>query len=441
MKANVRATQFLICLGMVMTLVILVGIQSVDAIPHFARRYKTSCTTCHTLIPKLNHFGLAFRANGYRIPVNDAKFIKQEDVSLGAPAWKKEWPENAVWPGAIADRVPLALRLMLDTNIFASGEKPRVNFDMPHEFAVYAGGTLGEGVSYFGEFEFEGDKIKMPLAFINFNNVLWGSPLFNVRMGRFEPVAAPFSRFYRRFTSADYNVTEFKAIPGAFNFKDPQQGVEFYGARTGPDNRGGLEWGIGVVNGSGTSKDSNSRKDLEWSLSYKFFGYGVTGPIREEVESLATSDNFVDNSIKVGVFGVVGRRTFDLAGVETDDRYDRIGVKFDAFIQRLNLYGAYMDGSNRIVATNSKFNSSAWFVEADYVLTPWIVPLVRYEKTDVTELGGIPQPQVRRIVPAVNLALRANVRLLVEGRFFIGDDDFPGSRPRNEGRVRLDFLF
>ena len=26
------------------------------ALPIFARRYETSCTTCHTLIPKLNRF-------------------------------------------------------------------------------------------------------------------------------------------------------------------------------------------------------------------------------------------------------------------------------------------------------------------------------------------------------------------------------------------------
>ena len=35
------------------------------AIPAFARKYKTSCATCHTGYPKLNAFGDAFRRNGY----------------------------------------------------------------------------------------------------------------------------------------------------------------------------------------------------------------------------------------------------------------------------------------------------------------------------------------------------------------------------------------
>ena len=38
------------------------------AVPHFARQYDVSCTTCHVIPPKLNEVGLAFKANGYRSP-------------------------------------------------------------------------------------------------------------------------------------------------------------------------------------------------------------------------------------------------------------------------------------------------------------------------------------------------------------------------------------
>ena len=48
------------------------------ALPVFARRYKTACTTCHTLPPQLNPFGLAFRANGYRLPAGEARRQDQE---------------------------------------------------------------------------------------------------------------------------------------------------------------------------------------------------------------------------------------------------------------------------------------------------------------------------------------------------------------------------
>ena len=38
------------------------------AIPYFARRYDVTCQHCHSAPPKLNEFGEAFRARGYRMP-------------------------------------------------------------------------------------------------------------------------------------------------------------------------------------------------------------------------------------------------------------------------------------------------------------------------------------------------------------------------------------
>src|ERR1041384_3061489 len=86
------------------------------ALPIFARRFETSCMTCHVIIPKLNAFGIAFRNNGFKIPINDARLIKMPDVALGAPAWKQLWPK-AVWPGAIPGVPPIAIRVLTDVNI------------------------------------------------------------------------------------------------------------------------------------------------------------------------------------------------------------------------------------------------------------------------------------------------------------------------------------
>jgi hypothetical protein len=86
------------------------------ALPIFARRYETSCTTRHVMPPKMNALGIAFRNNGFRIPLNEEKFIKMPDVAIGAPAWKKLWPK-AVWPGSIPGQPPIAIRVMTDLDI------------------------------------------------------------------------------------------------------------------------------------------------------------------------------------------------------------------------------------------------------------------------------------------------------------------------------------
>ena len=64
---------------------------SPEPIPYFARRYKVACTQCHVIPPKLNAFGQAFIANGYKMPT-----LRSEAT----------WP-FAVWVSSRADRPPL----------------------------------------------------------------------------------------------------------------------------------------------------------------------------------------------------------------------------------------------------------------------------------------------------------------------------------------------
>ena len=118
------------------------------ALPIFARRFETSCTTCHVIIPKLNAFGIAFRNNGFKIPINDARLIKTPDVALGAPAWKQLWPK-AVWPGAIPGIPPIAIRVLTDVNIRPSAPV-NMNFDFPNGLAAYFAGPAGDSFSFFG---------------------------------------------------------------------------------------------------------------------------------------------------------------------------------------------------------------------------------------------------------------------------------------------------
>jgi hypothetical protein len=50
-----------------LTVAILCLSKTAYGIPYFARKYKTSCNTCHVLPPKLNQQGEAFVARGYRL--------------------------------------------------------------------------------------------------------------------------------------------------------------------------------------------------------------------------------------------------------------------------------------------------------------------------------------------------------------------------------------
>src|SRR5579862_760722 len=82
------------------------------AVPSFARKYQTSCQTCHTVYPVLNPFGEAFRRNGYRFPSQnksvDSDAVKSNMIALGQEEYTKTFP-NSVWPDKIAEAVPLSV--------------------------------------------------------------------------------------------------------------------------------------------------------------------------------------------------------------------------------------------------------------------------------------------------------------------------------------------
>src|SRR5512142_3562969 len=98
------------------------------AIPAFARKYGTSCLTCHTAFPKLTPFGEAFRRNGYRFPGVDSDYVKQEKVPLGQEANKKTFP-HSVWPASLPISVPIAIGFNGQANVYPdkSASVPRTN--------------------------------------------------------------------------------------------------------------------------------------------------------------------------------------------------------------------------------------------------------------------------------------------------------------------------
>ena len=399
------------------------------AIPAFARRYQTSCTTCHVLIPKLNAFGTAFRNNGYRIPPNDERYVRIPDLPLGAPAWKRLWPD-ALWPGGIPGVAPVAFRILNDV-VVNPARAAQVDFVFPSEFEVLAGGTAGEGISYFAELAVSHDNgVDLERAFIQFDQ-MGGTTLANLTIGRFEIRAVPFSRFHRRLTLSDFMAMDFRNPSDGLHLRRPQEGLEFWGAKSGRQGRGGIEYAMGVVNGNGALSDNNTAKDLYSRLSYKFGGFGVTGS-DEEREELPQTENWQDNSVKVGTSSYFGRGNF--AGGE--DRFWRLGGDVDVFIGDLNISAVAFRGRDEMNATRTEFTAAS--VEANYVIKPWAVAIFRYDTA--SRDGG---REIRRLVPALALAIRANVRLVADWEAFL-KTSFDGVRQaggESRARFRLEVVF
>jgi hypothetical protein len=380
-----------------------------EAIPVFARKYKTSCMTCHSAFPKLNPFGETFRRNGYQIPKVNARYVKEKAIKLGAPAWKEVWPEG-VWPGELPKTTPIAL-LARSFYRYDSGSQVKHDLTLPNEIKLLSAGTLGNDISFFGGVALVKDGNKfggVERLFLQFNNLFTDTlPLYliNIKIGQFEPGIVPLSK-HRRLTRTKYRFSTTEVGNNDFTLSD-QRGIEVNGFV-----RSRMEYALGIVNGNGTgdmvsgSLDNNSKKDLYLKMGYKFGGIGLDG---SGVEAGLLPGDWKESSIHIGVFGYIGENRIPSTGI--DDRFYRYGLDLNLIYRDINIMGTVISGSHK--NPNGDFQERdifSYLIESDVNFYPWLIGILRYDFIDVEDV----QKSDDVVIGLVAL-IRANVKLTVEG--------------------------
>lgn len=359
-----------------------------NAVPTFARKYKTSCSTCHYAFGRLNKFGRAFRNNGLRYPGDDKDFAKQETVSLGSESYKKVFPD-AIWPADLSGIPPISFRWISRTtwipnNTDGSDTPNGVTFQNPHELEAFMVGTVGEDISYWFELGWEHVEEFDYGGWLDYKF----SDQFHARLGNIEymPIHG-----HERLTVAHYNFGSYADINGS--------GLEFWGAVNGAQDKGGLYYSAAVVNGQNDGEeniDLNADKDLVFKASYKIGGMGVLG----STQASETSAFWKDNSATLGGFGHTGTND---DGSQARD----FGGNADLFYENLNVFGMFMVSQYRDADTAEWVDTKRAFAEADYVLYPWLIPVARFQYTKPDNSDA-----EKQLVPAVVIMARANVKIV-----------------------------
>lgn len=412
------------------------------AIPTFARKYRTSCNTCHVAYPKLNAFGESFRVNGFQIPEGDEAYIKEEPVSLGAPAWKKVWPE-AVWPGTIPGPVPLSVRTIFDVNQNGKTNETRTQFDFPHEIEILMAGLLGKDIPFFAEVAFEGGATSTNawLGFYNLFEGTVGQRALNLKIGNIALNPFPTANDDLRIGKNHYLYTwSFSSADSTNGFKLADDytpaGVELNGIVASR-----LAYRAGIVNGN-TAAD----KDKYVALRYKLGGTPFDRSAPNTPDALDTavqgkaSGFWVDNALELNLFSYFGRTNV----VGNRDRFKRWGLGLRDTYENLSLTSGLILGENSDpYGSNSTEGASSqtWFVETSYVAYPWFIPVLRYETLDVsvpTDYAATNLSQ-GRFVPSLIFQIRPNVKLVAESRIY-GRYKQSLNRP-NDVSARLDLAY
>lgn len=436
--------------------------QEAQAIPAWARKYKTSCSTCHVAFPRLTAVGEAFRLNGYKFS-NDEELVKEDKVILGREENKDFWPDS-IWPSDIPGLPPIALRIISDFNAPVGGKRGRetaTEFEFPKEAKLLSGGTFGDNLSFFLELKFEVEdgetETDLAVAFLQWEDLVGPENMLNFRVGvmGMQEFGLFTARDHNSLTAQPYLYTMAMlpsangGVPGPHFMLHHQPGIELNGF--------GSRWryAVGITQGAG-HEENNSAKDQYFQLAYKIGGLGFDGSGASEAGGVK---GWIDDSVTLSVFGYRGLETLEDENadpvIEGDNSFWRLGAGALWKEQSLEVGGGWIvgfDDSPYSTATDESAWTRNLFIEAAYFVYPWLIPSVRYEDLRFIHLPeGVdidPRDQDRaRVIASIKMLMRTNIAVILEGRFYTKDERFTEAVPdedRNQDDLvllRLDMAF
>lgn len=297
----------------------------------------------------------------------------------------------------------------------------------------------------------------------------------NLRIGQLEPqVVAPWSSIHRQIgiTARLPNVAT--TGTNSFMFEPALRGFELHGVL-----RQYNSYAVGLVNGNGvgTAWDNNLPKDFYFRVARKWFGYPLDGVLGQapapesggaESASLTLRgqspeivapalDFWREVSFETGFFGYFGRNNVtaeehedvifhgevhgeeELTLTRLND-FERIGFDARLQYQDWDIFGAWVwgwdddPGGHEEVEPDELFT---WFVEADYVIKPWLTAFGRYEELHFADEEREAEAAIARGVVGAVAHIRVNMRAV--GEVVV---DSSGKDTTNDAfRALLDFAY
>jgi hypothetical protein len=397
-----------------------------QAIPAFARKYGTSCLTCHTAYPRLNPFGEAFRRNGYRFPGVDSDFIKQETVPLGTDAAKKQFP-NAVWPAWVPSIPGLAFGAngTIVTHPTKGSEAARADnaqFSLDNlieEAHVWGGWSIDDSITLWFEATFTADGASLERAQVLFNDLLGPKHAVNLVVGRGVPTLSAFSPH-----SSYVNDNQFVsfAVPSIYGSEDAgwQLADNFNLVELNSVLGGRLELGVGLNAGSHV-ESIRATENVYGHAAYKFGGMrldgeGSTGSTNVErpwAETALTVHGFAShaNSTFTDAESAVQQDVSNTYGVGARLQVDSLELNVEGYLDK-------HDHATAVAGADGRAGSvDVWvgWAELSYILYPWLIPAVRVEHVRLEPGNGGVSTSWTHLRPGVAVLVRPNVKFTVFG--------------------------
>lgn len=295
------------------------------ATPFFARMYRLSCQSCHSGFPQLNSFGLAFKANGFRIP----------GAEKSAPmAWQKT--------------VPIAVQVVPTLTRFEPG---RVESDYT-DTQVLAGGLLTNRTSFYLHHSYwiDGQPQEFPTYEVWAQHILDERSKLTLKAGQFE---LPYA-----YSPSINAVTEFQ--PLLF-----QVGAEGNDVLLGAPMRGlQLSGVVGRFQLSAASGVPSLQSSGNTIGEREFFGEFRDVFLRVATRNLTQT---------AGLFTYFTSPTRDSENPSTREHGVRYGADGRLLWRGTQYYATVLYGENSNPSGSGRGGKvRSMFVEADRMFLPWL---------------------------------------------------------------------
>lgn len=371
--------------------------QRADAIPAFARKYRMSCTTCHSPIPRLKPYGDEYAANGFVLKDQEAPryFVDAGDQNL-----------------SLIREFPIAVRF--DGYLQYASETDRdLDFSSPYIVKLLSGGSLGYNLAYYFYFLMSerGEIVGIEDAYLMYNNL--GGVNFDIYVGQFQ-VSDPIFKRELRLTYEDYQI--YKTKPG-----ESQIGLTYdrgvmlsYGIENGPSLL------VEILNGNGLPEADELR--VYDSDKYKNFMGRISWDLNENLRLGGMSYYGKEGSAVTSEVWMLGPDA-----TITDGKYLELNLQY---VERRDSNPLFAHGAipDNHVKTRGGF--------AELIVTPhgdrsrwYMVGLVNFVEVDPNgyawgEPADILRWKYRSVSGHVGYLLRTNVRLVAELMYDLEAEEF-----------------
>lgn len=438
------------------------SMREAGAVPSFARKYQTSCMTCHTVFPVLNPFGEAFRRNGYRFPSQngsvDSDAIKAPAIPLGQEEYTKTFPDS-VWPDKIAEAIPLSVMFngRVPINFPDSDAKEAAGnvftwSGIQAELHVFGAGAFNDSLTYFTQLTIaSAGGVDIETGYLLWNDVVGPAHLVNVWVGRlFAPQLTSFglhSDYLADTVQPAVSVAGLYNPSGSFTLgQGHTDGVEINGIAA---HR--FDYAIGwVASSAATGLKMPNAEDVYAHIGVKSGGVALDGEGKYGPNVPDPRKPWAEKSITLDVFAYHGLTRLDngtgiapTTPILQNDRFNAVGAVVHAqYGSLLDTAGIQLESHSRPyqgTAATPNTNGSplpgapnfanataiVLYDEINYVVWPWLVPGVRFEYTRLSLDTSAPNLDPRnghfgslaRVIPGVAMLVRPNIRVALIADF------------------------